>query len=109
MIRNYGIKGLQAHIREGVRLAQKFEDMLRSDRNFEIAAERHLGLVVFRLAADNQLTEILLKRLNSRGKVHCVPAALKSKYVIRFVKLLLDHFRQIFTFKLQIILVIDLL
>lgn len=84
VIRNYGVKGLQKHIRHGVNLAEKFEEFVQSDKRFEIAAKRHLGLVVFRLASDNALTEALLKRLNSRGKVHCVPAALKSKYVIRF-------------------------
>lgn len=30
------------------------------------------------------LTEHLLKRLNKRGNIHCVPASLKGKYVIRF-------------------------
>ncbi|KAB0805609.1 hypothetical protein PPYR_02579 [Photinus pyralis] len=84
VIRNYGIKGLQNHIREGVRLAQKFESLLSADCRFEIAARRHLGLVVFRLVGENHLTEKLLKRLNSRGNLHCVPAAIKDKYVIRF-------------------------
>lgn len=41
-------------------------------------------MVVFRLRGENILTERLLKRLNARGNVHCVPAALKDKYVIRF-------------------------
>lgn len=41
-------------------------------------------MVVFRLRGENSLTEKLLKRMNSRGNVHCVPAALKNKYVIRF-------------------------
>lgn len=41
-------------------------------------------MVVFRLRGENSLTEKLLKRMNSRGHVHCVPAALKDKYVIRF-------------------------
>lgn len=41
-------------------------------------------MVVFRLVGENDLTEKLLKRLNSRGNLHCVPAALKDKYVIRF-------------------------
>lgn len=36
------------------------------------------------MIGENELTEKLLKRLNSRGNVHCVPAALKDKYVIRF-------------------------
>ncbi|KAJ8311366.1 hypothetical protein KUTeg_010721 [Tegillarca granosa] len=33
---------------------------------------------------ENELTEMLLKRLNKSGKLHMVPAALKGKYVIRF-------------------------
>lgn len=41
-------------------------------------------MVVFRLKGENILTEHLLKRLNKRGNLHCVPASLKGKYVIRF-------------------------
>jgi histidine decarboxylase len=41
-------------------------------------------MVVFRLCGENHLTERLLKRLNARGNLHCVPAALKGRYVIRF-------------------------
>ncbi|KYN20262.1 Histidine decarboxylase, partial [Trachymyrmex cornetzi] len=84
VIRNYGITGLQKHIREGVRLAQKFEALVLADARFEIPAPRHLGMVVFRLLGENTLTERLLKKLNSRGRLHCVPAALHGKYVIRF-------------------------
>ncbi|XP_044265618.1 histidine decarboxylase isoform X1 [Tribolium madens] len=84
VIRNYGITGLQKHIREGVRLAQKFEALLQSDSRFEIPAKRHLGLVVFRLVGDNIITETLWKRINSRGNIHCVPAIIKGKYIIRF-------------------------
>ncbi|EFN70383.1 Histidine decarboxylase [Camponotus floridanus] len=57
VIRNYGITGLQKHIREGVRLAQKFEALVFADARFEITAPRHLGLVVFRLRGENTLTE----------------------------------------------------
>ncbi|XP_046985286.1 histidine decarboxylase [Schistocerca americana] len=84
VIRSYGVKGLQRHIREGVRLAQQLEAMVAADPRFEVAAKRHLGLVVLRLRGDNALTERLLKRLNARGRVHCVPAALNGRYVIRF-------------------------
>ncbi|XP_026824506.1 histidine decarboxylase [Ooceraea biroi] len=84
VIRNYGITGLQKHIREGVRLAQKFEALVLADARFEIPAARHLGMVVLRLRGENTLTERLLKKLNSRGRLHCVPAALHGKYVIRF-------------------------
>lgn len=84
VLRNYGIKGLQKHIREGVRLAQKLEALVLADHRFEIPAARHLGMVVFRIKGDNELTEKLLKRLNHRGNQHAVPASLKGKYVIRF-------------------------
>lgn len=43
VIRNYGIKGLQKHIREGVRLAQKLEALISADCRFEVPAARHLG------------------------------------------------------------------
>jgi histidine decarboxylase len=69
---------------QGVRLAQKFEALVLADQRFEIPAPRHLGMVVFRLCGENHLTERLLKRLNARGNLHCVPAALKGRYVIRF-------------------------
>ncbi|KAK3095077.1 hypothetical protein FSP39_009994 [Pinctada imbricata] len=83
-IRSFGIEGIQRHIREGVRLASRFEKNVSQDQRFEIPAKRILGMVVFRLWGDNDLTENLLKRLNKSGKVHMVPASLKGKYVIRF-------------------------
>lgn len=84
VLRNYGVSGLQAHVRKGVRLAGAFEELLRTDGRFEMPAKRHLGMVVFRLVGHNELTECLLKRLNSSGKLHCVPASLRGTYVIRF-------------------------
>lgn len=68
VLRNYGISGLQKMIRENVRLAQKFEAMVRSDNRFEIPAARHMGLIVFRLRGECSMTEKLLKKLNSRYK-----------------------------------------
>jgi histidine decarboxylase len=49
VIRSFGISGLQAHIRKGVQLALLFENLVRTDERFDVIAERHLGLVVFRL------------------------------------------------------------
>ncbi|CAG0891143.1 unnamed protein product, partial [Darwinula stevensoni] len=84
VIRNYGVKGLQAHVRRGVKLAEEFERHVRRDPRFEIPAKRHLGMVVFRLKGENERTEALLKRMNGSGQVHCVPASLKGRYIIRF-------------------------
>ena len=57
--------------------------MVLSDDRFEIPAERHMGMVVFRMKGENEMTEKLLKKLNGTGKMHAVPASLKGKYVIR--------------------------
>lgn len=61
-----------------------FESLVRADKRFELPADRHLGLVVFRLKGENELTEQLLKEINSGGQIHCVPASIKGKYIIRF-------------------------
>lgn len=50
------------------------------------------GMVVFRIKGENDLTERLLKRLNHRGHIHCVPASLKGKYVIRYESLFICFF-----------------
>lgn len=68
VLRNFGIEGLRAHIRSGVKLAIYFENLVKQDSRFEIAAPRILGLVVFRLCSGNELTELLLKKLNSEGE-----------------------------------------
>ena len=69
---------------QGVNLAKTFENLIQSDNRFIIPAKRHLGMVVFALRGGNELTELLLKRLNSTGRLHAVPAMLKEQYVIRF-------------------------
>ncbi len=84
VIRSFGIDGLKAHIRKGVKLAELFEQLVKSDERFEVMAKRHLGLVVFRLKGENEITEQLLKQLNKDGKIHLVPARIKSHYIIRF-------------------------
>ncbi|CAH1788310.1 unnamed protein product [Owenia fusiformis] len=84
VLRSFGVKGIQAHVRRGVELAKKFENLILSDPLFEIPAKRILGLVCIRIKGENELTEALLKRLNSSGKLHAVPASFKGKYVIRF-------------------------
>ncbi|XP_022106500.1 histidine decarboxylase-like [Acanthaster planci] len=84
VIRSFGIKGLQEHVRKGVRLAKYFESLLRTEPIFEIPVECNLSLVVFRLKGKNFLTEELLRRLNATGKLYVVPAAINGLYVIRF-------------------------
>ncbi|KAG7312742.1 hypothetical protein JYU34_001117 [Plutella xylostella] len=84
VLRNYGVSGLQQHIRKGVKLAKEFQALVESDVRFEVPQNSNLSLVVFRLKGDNALTERLLRRLNARGHMHAVPACFKDTYVIRF-------------------------
>jgi aromatic-L-amino-acid decarboxylase len=76
VLRHYGARGLRAHIREHVRLAQAFEGWVGEDARFEVAT-RSLGLVCFRLrplpgeapGATDARTRALLERVNATGKV----------------------------------------
>uniref|UniRef100_A0A665V6F6 Histidine decarboxylase n=1 Tax=Echeneis naucrates TaxID=173247 RepID=A0A665V6F6_ECHNA len=84
VMRSFGLKKLQAHIRHGIEMAKLFESQIRSDPNFEVPAERHLGLVVFCLKGGNALTQELLRRLTRSGTMYLIPADIHSKRIIRF-------------------------
>lgn len=84
VLRSFGVKKLQEHVRRGVRLGHYFEKLVINDAAFDVPAERILGLIVFRLKGPNELTKELLRRLNLSGKIYVVPASIKGLYVIRF-------------------------
>ncbi|NXO93849.1 DCHS decarboxylase, partial [Certhia brachydactyla] len=84
VLRSFGVKKLQAHVRQGTETAEFFESLVQSDPLFEIPAKRHLGLVVFRLKGPNWLTEKLLKELSSSGRLFLIPATIHDKFIIRF-------------------------
>ncbi len=71
----YGLEGLRAHIRRGVRLAEVFEQLVRQDARFEVTAPRPLNLVCFRLRSrDGESPEAcddrnrrLLEAINASG------------------------------------------
>ncbi|XP_076592893.1 histidine decarboxylase [Chaetodon auriga] len=84
VMRSFGLKNLQAHIRHGIEMAKLLESHIRGDPNFEVPAERHLGLVVFCLKGGNALTQELLRRLTRSGTMHLIPADIHTKRIIRF-------------------------
>lgn len=84
VMRSFGLKNLQAHIRHGVEMAKLFESLVRKDTNFQIPAQRHLGLVVFCLRAGNGATQELLRKLTKSGQIFLIPAAIGNKLIIRF-------------------------
>ncbi|XP_048187661.1 histidine decarboxylase [Perognathus longimembris pacificus] len=84
VIRSFGVKNLQAHVRHGTEMAKYFEALVRNDPFFEIPAMRHLGLVVFRLKGPNCLTESVLKEIARAGQLFLIPAMIQDKLIIRF-------------------------
>lgn len=91
VIRSYGVDGLQAMVREHLRLAQLFKDWVEKDNRFELMAPVSLSLVCFRIndgrpeEALNALNADLLARINQTGKVFLTHTALKGKYVLRMM------------------------
>jgi aromatic-L-amino-acid/L-tryptophan decarboxylase len=73
VIRHYGIEGLQAYIREHIRLAALFEELVRQDDRFEIAAPRTINLVCFRLRGQGDAADArnraLLDAMNDSGRL----------------------------------------
>lgn len=87
VMRHYGAAGLQAHVREGVRLATLFEQLVRQDDRFEIAAPRTLNLVCFRLTGADARTRALMEAVNASGEAFLthtvVPVDGHDRFVMR--------------------------
>lgn len=49
VLRTYGIEGLQKYMRNHIRLAKRFEQLVIRDDRFEVCNDVYLGLVCFRL------------------------------------------------------------
>lgn len=91
VIRSYGVEGLQAMVREHLRLAALVKDWVEGDGRFELLAPVDLGLVCFRLddgreeSGLNELNRRLLERVNASGRIFLTHTTLRGKYTIRLV------------------------
>jgi aromatic-L-amino-acid decarboxylase len=85
VIRHYGVRGLQAYIREHVRLGALFESCVRADDRFEIAAPRPLNLVCFRLRGDgaDARNRSLLDAINASGRAYLTHTVLRQRFTLR--------------------------
>ncbi|XP_034950094.1 tyrosine decarboxylase-like [Chelonus insularis] len=84
VMRSYGIIGLQKYIRNHIRLAKKFEALMKKNKRFEVLNEVKVGLVCFRLKGSDELNQELLANINASGKIHMIPSRMMGQYVIRF-------------------------
>jgi aromatic-L-amino-acid decarboxylase len=83
VLRCYGRSGLQAKIREHVRLAALFEEWVRAEPGWEVAAPRHFSLVCFRLQGADEQNERLLERVNASGEIFLSHTKVDGRYVLR--------------------------
>jgi len=91
VIRSYGVEGLQAMVREHLRLAALVKDWVEADSRFELLAPVDLGLVCFRLndgrdeAALTELNHRFLERINAAGPVFLTHTTLRGRFAVRLV------------------------
>ena len=83
VLRCFGRDGLQAMIREHVRLATLFEGWVREDPGWEVCAPRHFSLVCFRRAGPDDENEALLERVNAGGEIFLSHTRLDGRHVLR--------------------------
>ena len=93
VIRDFGVDGLQAMLREHIRLAQLVRGFVEAEPGWEVLAPSPFGLVCFRyrpagMAGDDpkvdELNRGLLARVNATGKALLTHTTLKGKYAIRW-------------------------
>ena len=83
VLRCYGREGLQAVIREHVRLAELFEGWVRDEPGWELCAPRHFSLVCFRREGADESNEALLERVNASGEAFLSHTRLDGRFVLR--------------------------
>jgi aromatic-L-amino-acid/L-tryptophan decarboxylase len=83
VLRCYGREGLQARVREAIRLAELFEGWVRDEPGWELYAPRHFSLVCFRREGSDEENEAILERVNASGEIFISHTKLKERYVLR--------------------------
>jgi aromatic-L-amino-acid decarboxylase len=83
VIRCYGRSGLQATIREHVRLAEQFEGWVRDEPGWEICAPRPYSVVCFRPEGEDARSEALLEAVNASGEAYLSHTRLEGRHVLR--------------------------
>jgi aromatic-L-amino-acid/L-tryptophan decarboxylase len=83
VLRCYGRRGLQEHIRNGVALAALFESWVAAEPGWELCAPRPFSVVCFRLDGSDERNKALLEQVNATGQIFVSHAALDGRYVLR--------------------------
>lgn len=83
VIRHYGVEGLQAVVREHLRLAKEFAAWVDEDPDFELVAPVPVNLVCFRHVGGDDINEAIMHRLNDSGKLFLTHTKLDGRFTLR--------------------------
>jgi aromatic-L-amino-acid decarboxylase len=83
VLRCYGREGLQKMLREHVRLANLFADLVVEDPDWELCAPQRFSLVVFRRNGSDEENEAIVERANRSGEMFLSHTKLDGRYVMR--------------------------
>lgn len=94
VLRNCGVANLRNFLRNHVKMAKLFEELVSLDNRFEVVAPRNFALVCFRLLpwpnekgldveCGNELNKKLLESINGSGHVYMSSSVVHGIYIIR--------------------------
>jgi len=83
VMRCYGREGLQALIREHVRLARRFASWVEEAPGWEVVAPVPFSVVCFRREGSDDENRELLDRVNATGEAYLSHTVLAGRYVLR--------------------------
>jgi aromatic-L-amino-acid decarboxylase len=83
VLRAHGREGLQAMIREHLRLAARFEAWVRATPGWEVCAPRPFSVVCFRRDGDDAANAALVERVNASGEAFLSTTRLAGRLVLR--------------------------
>ncbi|TAQ85362.1 hypothetical protein B7494_g6328 [Chlorociboria aeruginascens] len=93
VLRTYGVKGLQAHIRHHIRLGELLGSLLATRKDiFEVITPPSFALTVFHMVPRdaslenyNRLTKEVYELVNRRGEIYITSTVIGGVYAIRVV------------------------
>lgn len=83
VLRSYGARGIRHHIREHVRLARRFGELVDGHPALVRTAPVSFGLVCFGHVDGNGATDALAEAVNAAGAVHVTPSTIDGQRYLR--------------------------
>jgi aromatic-L-amino-acid decarboxylase len=83
VLRSYGASGIRHHIREHVRLARRFGELVDGHPSLVRTAPVSFGLVCFRHVDGNEATNALAEAINAAGDVYVTPSTIDGQRYLR--------------------------